>query len=209
MAFNRIQYNNFINNLTGYSTTATVVNQYTNSTQIQNLEHYLKNIEVLNPTILLVGEAPSYNGCSITGIPFTSEFIIKNQTKTQATILVNCIAKNCQKEQSATIFWDKLEERALKGKLNTPPLIWNIFPFHPHPNGKQNSNRKPVSSELIMGLTILNDLITLFPGIKEIYAIGKVASKTIKNLANYKGYVCHPANGGKTQFNIDMDKVFP
>ena len=41
-----------------------------------NLNLYLENMKKIAPKILLLGEAPGYNGCGLTGIPFTSEKII-------------------------------------------------------------------------------------------------------------------------------------
>ena len=207
MAFNQTDFNNFINRLTSYTGSSTVFNQYLNPTQISNLEQYLINIEALNPTILLVGEAPGYKGCAITGIPFTSEFIIN--THNQNGVLANCTALGNQREGSATILWEKLDERQALGKLNVPPLIWNIFPFHPHDNGNLLSNRTPIVSELILGLSFLNDLINLFPSITNVFAIGQSANQTINMLPQFSGDIRHPSNGGKPQFNADIDALFP
>jgi len=207
MAFNTVNYNNFINSLKSFSGGPTVFNQYNNTLQITNLEQYLTNIEVQNPSVLFVGEAPGYNGCAISGIPFTSEFIIN--THNQNGVLSNCAALGNQRESSATIVWEKLDERMSLGKLNVPPLLWNIFPFHPHRIGNLQSNRKPTTSELVQGLTILNDLINLFPSIQSIYAIGQVSGGTINNFPQYVNAIRHPSNGGKPQFNLDINSIFP
>lgn len=42
----------------------------------KNLQIYLENMKILKPKVLLVGEAPGYNGCRYSGIPFTSERIM-------------------------------------------------------------------------------------------------------------------------------------
>ena len=56
-------------------------NQYSydqpeNETRRQNLRRYWQQMAILRPSVLLVGEAPSYRGCRLTGIPFTSEAIL-------------------------------------------------------------------------------------------------------------------------------------
>ena len=43
-----------------------------NQLRRHNLTRYLSAMEQSRPTLLLVGEAPGYRGCRLTGIPFTS-----------------------------------------------------------------------------------------------------------------------------------------
>ncbi len=200
------QFQHFIDKLTTYPQSPTVTNQYLNEVQLDNLKQYLTNIKQRHPTKLFVGEAPGYKGCRISGIPFTSEYII--HTHQSSGVLAGCKALGNQKEASASIIWQKLDDLNALGKLKTPPLIWNIFPFHPHKNGTVQSNRKPLKSEVQLGLTFLNDLIHLFPSIQYIYAIGQVSANIIQTLSQYKGVIRHPANGGKVQMNLDMDRIF-
>ena len=46
----------------------------------ENLRHYLSKMLKIKPTKLLLGEAPGYKGCGITGVPFSSERIF-NENK--------------------------------------------------------------------------------------------------------------------------------
>src|SRR5574344_205729 len=89
-----------------------------------NLKLYLQKMKTLNPNILLLGEAPGYKGCRLTGVPFTSEKILKNHP-----FFINqdfqFINQQPESEKSATIVWDTLQN------FKNIPLIWNIFPFHP------------------------------------------------------------------------------
>lgn len=60
-----------------------VFNQYSkdireNALRRYNLALYLKSMCELKPKVLFAGEAPGYHGCRLTGIPFTSEYIIIN-----------------------------------------------------------------------------------------------------------------------------------
>jgi len=43
-----------------------------------NLLTYFVHMKKLKPKILLLGEAPGYKGCRLTGVPFTSEKILSN-----------------------------------------------------------------------------------------------------------------------------------
>ena len=84
MELNIEKLNEFIDKLTSYSSNVCVDNQYQNKLQISNLKYYLYNMSLLKPNILFVGEAPGYQGCALTGIPFTSEFIIKTHIQVEA-----------------------------------------------------------------------------------------------------------------------------
>ena len=97
MELNIEKLNEFIAKLTSYSSNGCVDNQYQNKLQISNLKYYLYNMSLLNPNILFVGEAPGYQGCALTGIPFTSEFIIKTHKATN--MLQRCIANGEKKNQ--------------------------------------------------------------------------------------------------------------
>jgi len=206
MALNAKKLNNFIGKIKPYSGSKTVENQYLNSTQIDNLEKYLINIEALRPTVLFVGEAAGYKGCALTGIPFISEHIISN---TSYPVLKGCVAKGKQKEGTATIVWEKLEELILHRKLSVPPLMWNIFPFHPHKPRHLKSNRKPTTYELITGARFLADLISLFPSIKKIYAVGDIAALPICMNSRFAGVIPHPSYGGKPHFVNKINSIYP
>src|SRR5437588_13067176 len=47
-----------------------------NCTRRGNLELYLREMSARGPGVMLVGEAPGYKGCRLTGVPFTSETIL-------------------------------------------------------------------------------------------------------------------------------------
>lgn len=190
----------FINKLVDYSNSDKVDNQYKNVLQRNNLINYLNNMYQSQPTILLVGEAPGYKGCRLTGIPFTSEYIIS--THKELKVFTGCYVDGKQSEKTATIVWDILFEKEKDGKLILLPLLWNIFPFHPINNGCQMMNRKPTKEERELGFSILNELLELFPSIDKIYAVGKSAESMLVKSKNvkYAGTLRHPSHGGKKEF---------
>lgn len=200
----------FIEQLQRYTNIENVTNQYTKQWEhfeitVSNLKKYLEIMVQIQPHVLLVGEAPGYNGCRITGIPFTAEknlsivyrqnmlfgyengFMVRDQHKLQS-------------ENSASIVWNVLNE------LNYYPLMWNAFPFHPYQKGNTESNRKPTSSELSIGKIVLQDLLNMFE-IKKIIGVGKVA----ENILNHLGFrgigIRHPSMGGKKLFVEQMKKL--
>lgn len=77
------QIEKLIKKLSDYKGSNTVTNLYrgksTNSQmRRENLGLYFKKMIELNPSFLLLGEAPGYKGCRLTGIPFSSERIVAN-----------------------------------------------------------------------------------------------------------------------------------
>jgi hypothetical protein len=158
-----------------------------------NLFFYLKKMKDLNPSRLFVGEAPGRWGCSLTGIPFTSEAIIsKDQKSEDKDAFFNdsnfqiLSKKNheFQTEETSKFVWGCLNQLCMKGlKL---PLLWNIYPFQLWKDGKKckdnnvsQINGKPEDIECKVGIKFLFKLLECF-SIKEIYLIGEVAEKTLK-----------------------------
>jgi hypothetical protein len=76
-----------------------------------NLRLYLNTMKKRNPSIMLIGEAPGYKGCRLTGIPFSSEYILKENPFFKANnykLIEN--NKALRKESSATIVWRELDK---------------------------------------------------------------------------------------------------
>ena len=160
----------------------------------ENLRLYLNKMIDIKPTKLLLGEAPGYKGCGITGIAFTSERILKENDfyKDQDYKCINKHSK-LESEISATIVWNELENYPIK------PLIWNIFPFHPHPKNNKRANRTPNKLELEIGKKHLTELLKIFQ-IDKIIALGRKPESKIKDSEYDCVYVRHPANRGKNKF---------
>lgn len=172
-------------------------NQYVNKLIASNLEFFLSVLLKQKPTVFLVGEASGYNGCYLSGIPFTSEDVIKNNKffKSKIGEIVTSTIKP-QKESSSTIVWQTLEN------LNIMPLMWNAFPFHPFKAGVELSNRSPNKNELELGKKYLELLLREFTSINVMGAIGNHAYNSLEemNLPIKIIKIRHPANGGKLEF---------
>jgi len=189
----------FINNLSEYKGSSELTNLYRGDSEESiirrdNLKLYLEKMSKINPSILLLGEAPGYKGCRLTGIPFSSERVLSKNDffKNQSYVCINEI-NDLESEISATIVWDELENYSDK------PLIWNIFPFHPHKSDDIKTNRTPTNKELLLGKEYLQQLLNIFD-IKKIIALGRKPESQISDLGLDFVYVRHPANGGKNKF---------
>lgn len=193
----------FLNKLTNCYEFDNVENQYSDSFNYceitrTNLMKYLEIMISLNPDTILIGEAPGYNGCLWSGIPFTSERIIMNEYIRNKLFGINNGFKvrdtsKTQSEASATIVWDNLKD------LNALPLLWNAFPFHPHEANNKESNRPPNENELEFGRIVIKELINIYD-IKNIISIGNSAYNTLTKMKILSKKVRHPANGGKRKF---------
>ncbi len=204
------RFDRFVNDLARVELSARAANQYRESAvSRRNLRLYLEEMEAIGPRMLLVGEAVSYRGGRLTGIPFVSESVMlcgvdlagggrilgadRGYRKAEASTRVST-------EASATMVWATIR------RIEPLPLLWNAFPFHPFMAGKPLSNRIPSSSELAIGERFVTRLMRLFP-IERVAAIGNHADRTLTRLGIAHVKVRHPSQGGKRLFVEGMARL--
>ncbi|WP_345970200.1 uracil-DNA glycosylase [Sulfurimonas sp. HSL1-6] len=175
------------------------------NTQRHNLQCYMQQMRALQPTLLLVGEAPGYNGCRLTGIPFSSEALVAEGVLEGSLFTAQHGYRVARppytREQSAGIVWEVLQ------KHRTAALCWNAFCFHPHGRGDPDSNRKPTSKEIDYAAPFLRRLLALFPSVTTVVAVGNSAEEALKRLQISHTKVRHPARGGKPAFTAGMEAL--
>ena len=182
----------------------TVFNPYRSKALANNLEIYLNYI-FFQPgeKILLIGEAPGYKGCRLTGIPFSSGALIKaKQHKIFYDISDDVVLKKVELENSASAVWESLVD------VKHYPLFWNAFPFHPHPKGNNNKNRAPNKKEMTEGEGYLSALADIFSPtiVAGIGRKGESAGKQVFPEGDVV-YIRHPSYGGKKEFVAGMERV--
>jgi len=128
----------------------------------KNLGLYLDRMRELSPQIMLVGEAPGYKGCKLTGVPFTCESLLFQNREHSLLGKGHGYQRisgqgSLERETSAIVVWEELN------KYPIIPLIWNIFPFHPHVQGEKRSNRTPRVAEIRLGQKFIKQLMKCFP----------------------------------------------
>lgn len=170
-----------------------------NALRRHNLRLYLGAMLDQKPDLLLVGEAPGYRGCRLTGIPFTSEYIILNgqaglemfgdSTRFRKT----AESPKVEREATATMVWQAT------ARLRPLPLLWNAFPFHPHRAGQPQSNRPPRDNELAAGLPFIEALVDIF-AIERVIAVGRKAASCLARAGLPYTALRHPSHGGKRDF---------
>ena len=151
----------------------------------------------IQPGYLLIGEASGYQGCRISGIPFTSERLIMEGVVPRLPHEGARLSTRDKpwSEPSATIVWGTL--RALGIAERT--ILWNAFPWHPHASAKPHSNRTPSPAECTQGLPVLEALLSLFP-LVQVLAVGRHAERALLQIERAAPALRHPAMGGASAF---------
>lgn len=147
-----------------------------------NLEAHLRR--GVGARLILVGEAPSYQGARFSGVAFTSERDHIPEDRWSST------RADGWKEPSATIVHRTLRDLGLEDET----LLWNAVPTHPA-GPTSLSNRPPTAKELATGREWLTKVIDLMqPG--QVVAVGQSAARLLPDVP----VVRHPANGGAMDF---------
>ncbi len=154
------------------------------------------------PELLLIGEAPGYQGCHFSGVPFTNEALILDNRVPRIREPHGrfTLRTTPWSEPSATIVWGQLHELGIAETT----VLWNAFAWHPHKPGNLMSNRAPTPVELLAGATVLRVVCSRWPGVP-IVAVGKIAQRTLGRLGiRTAACVRHPAMGGATEFRAQL-----
>lgn len=195
----------FVVELTVQENTPTVSNPYLHQDLADNLRLYLDAMmKMPGKRLLLVGEAPGYKGCKITGIPFTSGRVFERFDHPLLKALGGRLKlTEIEAENTATIVWEYLSRRG-----GATPLFWNSFPFHPYPEGNEKKNRAPTAAEVQAGIHYLRRLYSIFA--PEVIA-GIGAKGTECAASAFPGadvvYIRHPSFGGKQDFIRGMERI--
>ena len=186
----------------------------------ENLRRYLE----LRPNAhyLFIAEALGYQGGHFSGVAITSERILLGQhkdvkpesvlgewkyerTSNPASALLNATqrAKGFN-EPTDTVVWSTLQHH---GVAAFDVILWNIFPWHPHKEGKLLTNRTPSTPELDVGVEFAKMLLELVPNM-QIVAIGQKAADTLSRYGIACKAVRHPSMGGAETFRAQVAELF-
>jgi hypothetical protein len=158
-----------------------------------------------NPLCIMIGEAAGYRGARFTGVPFTSESLLVDQSIPRVEHPGGQRITTRQlpwKEPSATIVWEELNKHQVADRI----VMFNAVPWHPEGKAGQLSNRAPKQDEKNAGLECLSLFFEQFPNLP-VLALGNTASENLKRLAITHTKIRHPANGGAALFRSGA-KVF-
>jgi len=152
---------------------------------------------------VLVGEAPSFNGCRFSGIPFTSEELLMGRSPLPwadgLPFKRTSMRDRLMVEHSASIVWELISGRK-------DIVLWNAFPWHPYKPGVKDRNRKPAIGEIEAASGALRIFTGLYPD-ASVYAVGRTAEHALAEIGIHAEYIRHPARGGKPLFTEGVSRI--
>jgi uracil-DNA glycosylase len=168
------------------------------------------HFDCADPRLLLIGEAPGYQGCHFSGIAFTNESLLMRNMVPRVSRLGanNRITMRLKpwSEPSATIVWGELHRLGIA----TTTIMWNAFAWHPHKPGEPMSNRAPTRVEVENGWNVLRAVLTYFVADRgaRVIAVGNIAADALKRLdVQAVEKVRHPSMGGARKFRAGIERL--
>ncbi len=168
----------------------------------KNLRSYLSSVEARGTDTVWMGRDLGYRGGRRTGLALTDEYHLPHM----ANVYRGCDLSQATKgpavaERTAAEIWTVL------CALDIPPLLWNVFPFHPHEEKNPFTNRKFSAGELAQ-VDDLNAALFEWLGIRRIVGIGQDAVNYASRFNVEVIGIRHPSYGGTTDFREGMRKIY-
>ena len=172
----------------------------TRSLMLQSMLETAANREIDS---LWIGRDLGYRGGRRTGLAFTDDVNVQAHTERWGLSMHRSTQGAAVAERTAAVIWRVLSQ------VRTSIFLWNVFPLHPHEPRNPFSNRSHKSRERRAGEEVLSQLIALLRP-HRLIAIGHAAGQTARRLHNQNKViqVRHPSHGGKTQFLVEISRIY-
>lgn len=168
----------------------------------RNLRMYLASVESLEVDTIWMGRDLGYRGGRRTGLALTDEYHLSELSMVyRGCSVVQATKGPALAERTAAEIW------AVLRSLDLPPLLWNVFPFHPYESQDQFTNRKFSAKELAVVDEINASLIDWLR-IKRVIGIGQDAVRYASRFGVEVLAIRHPSYGGTTEFREGMRKIY-
>lgn len=163
---------------------------------------YLVAVRSIDSRVMWMGRDLGYRGGRRTGIALTDEFHLPELAELYQL-------ENVQKVTAGPVIAERTaaEVWSILGGVTSAPMLWNVFPFHPHAPQDELSNRKFTSSEFRVAEQINLDLISIL-NIERIVGIGQDAATYAAGLGVEVQHVRHPSYGGVVDFRAGMSRIY-
>lgn len=168
----------------------------------QNLASMLRSLLDLGSDTVWLGRDLGYRGGRRTGLALTDETHLPWVERVyRGASAVRATRGEAVAERTAAEIWGALPQ------LDVPPLLWNVFPFHPHEGGDGMSNRKFTASELAQAEE-LNAQLFKGLGIRRAISIGQDAASCAQRFGLVVSTVRHPSYGGTSEFRAGIAAIY-
>ena len=172
------------------------------STRRRNLRTYLGAAQAQGVDTIWMGRDLGYRGGRRTGLALTDEYhLLDLQRFFPGTSFSRATVGSAVAERTAAEIWAAL--RALPHQ----PLLWNVFPFHPHEHEDPLTNRRFTARELAQ-VDDLNAVLIHGLGVKRIVSIGQDAAVYARRFGVAVEIVRHPSYGGVTDFRRGIARIY-
>ena len=146
-----------------------------------------------------IGRDLGWRGGRRTGVALVDESSLNDYARSiDVTGLRKATAGPAMRERTAT------EIHLARARVSRKLFFWNVFPFHPHEDGKPQSNRMHTRQERDVGLAFLTRVLNLLP-VDRVVTIGNDATHALRAASVTCCPVRHPSYGGQKEFHRQID----
>lgn len=168
----------------------------------KNLQSILQYLLEVGTDTVWMGRDLGYRGGRRTGLALTDEAHLAWVARVyRGASAVRATKGEAVAERTAAEIWGALPQ------LEIPPLLWNVFPFHPHEDGDAMSNRKFSAGELAQ-VEDINAQLFEGLGIRRAVSIGQDAAAYAGRFGLKVSTVRHPSYGGTSEFRAGIAVVY-
>jgi hypothetical protein len=168
----------------------------------RNLRTYLDALQVAGVDTIWMGRDLGYRGGRRTGLAMTDDYHLHEMRQQfPGASFARATLGDAVAERTASEIW-----AALRG-ITDKPLLWNVFPLHPHEPGNPLSNRRFTARELAtvddLNAQLIRDL-----GVRRIVAIGQDAASYGSRYDAEVLTIRHPSYGGVSDFRRGVAEIY-